>query len=582
MRGYALTGDRAQLTPYERARAEIAPAGRKLLALEPDARAARAGAGADPPSSSVRRALDGVIARPDATRRRRRARPSWPAGVPRRPRRRSPPTSAPSRCSCAPRAGACATARSGSPPAASCVLLVLIALLAFGAVRAIVGPVSRLQRFARELGAGRFGTRLPETGPPETAELAQAFNLSAETPAARRPSATWPSSTPSSATRRSGIAFLDLDLRFLRVNEALARMNQVPAAEHLGRTVGEVTGQHDVERALREVVETRRAAARPRHRAPRPPLRGELLRGPRRPRRAARGRQGDDRRHRPPARRDRARAPAGRHVGAGQRGHGRRRRARSRSSRPGWRWTPARPSLLLLDAERERAARSSPTAASTGDARRAGGRSRCRSRCRRPTPARTRPGASSSPTRPTLLERYPGLEGTPYPRAGAYASLPLVAYGRDARRALVRLRRARSRSTPTSAALLTALAAQTAIALARAQLYEREHTVSQTLQASLLPRALPADPGLDLAGRLEAGRQGRRGRRRLLRRVRDRRRRLGHRDRRRLRQGRRRRRADRARPPHRARGRARARLARGGARGAQPRRAGREPRRASS
>ncbi len=33
-------------------------------------------------------------------------------------------------------------------------------------------------------------------------------------------------------------------------------MNQVPVDEHLGRTVGEVTGQHDVERALRSVVET--------------------------------------------------------------------------------------------------------------------------------------------------------------------------------------------------------------------------------------------------------------------------------------------------------------------------------------
>ena len=33
-------------------------------------------------------------------------------------------------------------------------------------------------------------------------------------------------------------------------------MNQVPVDEHLGRTVGEVTGQHDVEAALRRVVET--------------------------------------------------------------------------------------------------------------------------------------------------------------------------------------------------------------------------------------------------------------------------------------------------------------------------------------
>ena len=34
VRGYALTGDRAQLEPYERARAEVAAAGAKLLALE--------------------------------------------------------------------------------------------------------------------------------------------------------------------------------------------------------------------------------------------------------------------------------------------------------------------------------------------------------------------------------------------------------------------------------------------------------------------------------------------------------------------------------------------------------------------
>ena len=135
------------------------------------------------------------------------------------------------------------------------LLLVLIALLAFGAVRAIVGPVARLQGFARELGAGRFGARLPETGPPETAELAHAFNVSAES----LQRATERHLAELDAVFRDsplGLAFLDLDLRFLRVNEALARMNQVPAAEHLGRTVGEVTGLHDVERALRRVVET--------------------------------------------------------------------------------------------------------------------------------------------------------------------------------------------------------------------------------------------------------------------------------------------------------------------------------------
>ncbi len=126
-------------------------------------------------------------------------------------------------------------------------------MLAFAAVRAIVDPVNRLQLFARELGAGRFGTRLPEGGPPETAELARAFNASAES----LQRATDRHLAELDAVFRDsplGIAFLDLDLRFVRVNEALARMNQVPADEHLGRTVGDVTGQHEIERALREVI----------------------------------------------------------------------------------------------------------------------------------------------------------------------------------------------------------------------------------------------------------------------------------------------------------------------------------------
>ena len=75
--------------------------------------------------------------------------------------------------------------------------------------------------------------------------------------------------------------------------------------------------------------------------------------------------------------------------------------------------------------------------------------------------------------------------------------------------------------------LLEALATQSAVALARAQLYEREHAVAQTLQASLLPRALPRHPG-PRPGRAAARRHARaRRRRRLLRRVRDLRRRAG-------------------------------------------------------
>src|SRR5919204_519682 len=54
-----------------------------------------------------------------------------------------------------------------------------------------------------------------------------------------------------------GLAFWDTELRFGRINEALATMNGVPIADHLGRTVGEVLpdigggGQERLERGLR-------------------------------------------------------------------------------------------------------------------------------------------------------------------------------------------------------------------------------------------------------------------------------------------------------------------------------------------
>ena len=78
-----------------------------------------------------------------------------------------------------------------------------------------------------------------------------------------------------------------------------------------------------------------------------------------------------------------------------------------------------------------------------------------------------------------------------------------------------------------------------ALALDNARLYaERDH-VARTLQRSLLPAELPDDPGRRARRPLPGRRRGQRGRRRLLRLLRDRRRRLGAGDRRRLRQGRR-------------------------------------------
>jgi PAS domain S-box-containing protein len=55
-----------------------------------------------------------------------------------------------------------------------------------------------------------------------------------------------------------GVAFFDRDLRFRRVNEALAEINGVPARAHLGRTIPEVLPNQNPEviEALNRVLET--------------------------------------------------------------------------------------------------------------------------------------------------------------------------------------------------------------------------------------------------------------------------------------------------------------------------------------
>jgi PAS domain S-box-containing protein len=58
-----------------------------------------------------------------------------------------------------------------------------------------------------------------------------------------------------------GQGFLDTDLRYVRVNDALAEINGVPAIDHLGRTVREVLPAlgPEIEAALAQVLQTREA-----------------------------------------------------------------------------------------------------------------------------------------------------------------------------------------------------------------------------------------------------------------------------------------------------------------------------------
>jgi PAS domain S-box-containing protein len=56
-----------------------------------------------------------------------------------------------------------------------------------------------------------------------------------------------------------GLAFMDTNFRYVRVNEALAALNGVPSAEHLGRTLRDVLGEDlasEIEPLHRQVLET--------------------------------------------------------------------------------------------------------------------------------------------------------------------------------------------------------------------------------------------------------------------------------------------------------------------------------------
>ena len=250
---------------------------------------------------------------------------------------------------------------------ASVGLAVLLGLIALRLLRRRCGrsscPVGRLQRFARELGARRYGARLPESGPPETIELAQAFNATAVSleaaEAELRRLGERHLAELDAVFREAplGLAFVDRELRFLRVNEELARFNR-PARRRAPRPAGRATTTSA--RRCSEVIDARAsrcstASSRSTGRvflASYFPVRDggdDCWR-----------RRGGHRRHRAPARRGRARAPAARHGGARRGGHRRRRGARDGGRGAGARSRPTSAAVLLVDG---RAARASPSSA---------------------------------------------------------------------------------------------------------------------------------------------------------------------------------------------------------------------------
>nr|WP_324612303.1 SpoIIE family protein phosphatase [Streptomyces sp. AS58] len=97
-----------------------------------------------------------------------------------------------------------------------------------------------------------------------------------------------------------------------------------------------------------------------------------------------------------------------------------------------------------------------------------------------------------------LEEAYPGV--VHLDDKVSWAFLPLIASGRAVGSLVLAYDRPQ-RFPPTERAVLTALVGLVGQALERGRLYDTQYTVAHHLQAALLPRYLPAPPGLRIAAR---------------------------------------------------------------------------------
>jgi PAS domain S-box-containing protein len=135
-------------------------------------------------------------------------------------------------------------------------LLVLLGLVvAFGVyvARGIARPVRDMSIAADRLSAGDLSVRVPEGGAGELDSLSKAFNAMAASLAEAHDALHRRAEELEVSGRRTaallepvfeqapaGLAVFDDQMRFVRVNPALAHMDGVAPADHLGRTIGEV------------------------------------------------------------------------------------------------------------------------------------------------------------------------------------------------------------------------------------------------------------------------------------------------------------------------------------------------------
>jgi len=99
----------------------------------------------------------------------------------------------------------------------------------------------------------------------------------------------------------------------------------------------------------------------------------------------------------------------------------------------------------------------------------------------------------------------PGMRGVP---VTSYIAVPLLARGRAIGALALATIGERGRLAPEDLSIVEEVGRRAAVAIDNARLYERQREIATELQGSLLPSALPAIPGLELAASYAAAGEG--------------------------------------------------------------------------
>jgi len=143
------------------------------------------------------------------------------------------------------------------------LMIVLGAIAAWALSRSITKPLDEISRAAAGIADGDYSRRaqVSVSAPNELGRLAASFDAMAARieAAAKAREDTFKLLDVVLDSAPIGFALLDRDLRYLRVNDALARLNGAPAADHVGRSARELQPElgEERERMLRRVLEDR-------------------------------------------------------------------------------------------------------------------------------------------------------------------------------------------------------------------------------------------------------------------------------------------------------------------------------------